>query len=320
MTIGWHRRYRLDGTSPPVARHRFPRSPSSVVISTRATARWLLAVIGALAALHLLAAWLRFGLGHDSVHGLLPLLDLNVERGFGTWYSGAALLAGAALALVIAAAKRAVGDPFTRHWHGMAAILAYLSLDEVIGLHERLSILGARLVPASTAILYSWVVFGVAAALAVGLAYLRFAAALAPRARWLLVASAATFLGGAVGVEMVGGVVALRGGDETLRFTLWVLVEESMEMGGVAILIHALGDYLARSLPGVTLTFAAAPAAQPASAALPAGARHTPRHGAPTPVRRLTPPVTHVDYHRRETPARAPATAPARRPRPTPAR
>jgi len=66
-------------------------------------------------------------------------------------------------------------------------------------------------------------------------------------------AAAATYLGGALGVEMLGGRYASLYGTKTLAYSLLVAVEEGLEMAGSVLFIDALLDYLRRDVAGVAL-------------------------------------------------------------------
>ena len=55
-----------------------------------------------------------------------------------------------------------------------------------------------------------------------------------------MIASAALFLGGAVGLEMVGGSVAETEGIESLRYRLLANLEEGLELAGTLLFIYAL--------------------------------------------------------------------------------
>jgi hypothetical protein len=72
---------------------------------------------------------------------------------------------------------------------------------------------------------------------------------------WLALATA-TFVAGAIGVEMLSGWQADHFGEENLTYSLIITVEEFLEMIGVVILVRALVDYIHSNLGGLHISFA----------------------------------------------------------------
>ena len=160
--------------------------------------------------------------------GLLEIYDTTSEGGPGAWVSGLLLLTCALLCL--------------RHWVPLAIALAIAAVDEVAQFHEAApaAIMGflqddvglaknpARLVAAVATIAV------VAAAVAAVRPWYR---SLPVPTRRLVAISAALFLGGAVGLELVARLF-----DRSQEgLTLWLgPFEELLEMAGAAILAYAL--------------------------------------------------------------------------------
>ena len=84
-------------------------------------------------------------------------------------------------------------------------------------------------------------------------AYRRFVFALPGQILRLVLASAAVFVGGAVGVE-VATWVSRRVNPTSIVLEFMPLLEESMEMLGVALFIYALLLFIAHHLPTLTLS------------------------------------------------------------------
>ena len=61
------------------------------------------------------------------------------------------------------------------------------------------------------------------------------------------------YLGGAIGIEMLGGRQAELHSFENLTYQLFAHLEESLEMAGVILFIHALLRYLAEQYPEIRL-------------------------------------------------------------------
>jgi hypothetical protein len=188
---------------------------------------------------------MRFAFNRDHVFGLVRLFDLDAEANLPTWFSSASMLAAACLAWMIASARRGAGGRDRRYWLGIAAMFVYLSADEGARIHEMLSFVKrADMLPAL--LYYSWVLFGIVAVLLVGAIYLRFVLRLAPAIRLLFVLSAALFVGGSLGLEMVEAQYAAQYGTRTVTYAFLAVVEEVMEMCGLSLFVYALARQLAR--------------------------------------------------------------------------
>ncbi len=211
----------------------------------------------------------RFYFHHDKLHGLVRQFNLDAEANVPSWYQGMTLLACAVLLAVIAVARREAADRFARHWAGLAAIFAFMSLDELATFHEQL-VLPARWVAGRvTLVTFTWIVPGVVFLAVLGAIYLRFLAALPARTRCRFLFAAAVYIGGAVGMEGVGGLWAGRHGAQNPVYAGLTSIEELMEMLGVAAFTYALLDYLREHHPVFTV-----------------------RVGAPRPALVLVPPIT----------------------------
>ena len=161
--------------------------------------------------------------------------DVDQEDSLPTWWAAMLHIIAAALVFLVACRKRADEDRWARYWFGLSIGFVALSMDEVAGFHESINTMFA----------ISWVIPGAIAALIVGGAYLRFLAHLPGRTRWLFILSAVIFLGGALGVERATD--WYRDADQlnTLAYNLWNVLEEGLEMFGVALFIHAVLSYSA---------------------------------------------------------------------------
>ncbi|MDA0659716.1 MAG: hypothetical protein O2931_13765 [Planctomycetota bacterium] len=105
--------------------------------------------------------------------------------------------------------------------------------------------------------LFVWVIpYGIAM-LALAALYARFLWRLPSTTRSMFFLAAATFLAGAVGLEMVGGVVYERGNYErAIPIDVCNGLEESLEMLGVVIFLFALTGYLADQFGNLHVSFA----------------------------------------------------------------
>ena len=220
----------------------------------------LVCVVLTIVCLSSLGQFSKHVLGHDRLKGLVPLFYLDLESSVPTWYSSAALLLSSALLALIAAVKFRGGDAggrdkFRWHWTALAALFALLSLDEIAMIHE-LPIQPLREAYGTGGIwYYPWVGLGMLFVGAVGIAFTRFLLHLPRKTRWLMLAAGCVFVGGAIGVEMASGAAADARGEESAAYAVIITLEESLEMLGIVIFIHALVDYLASLSADVRILF-----------------------------------------------------------------
>lgn len=195
------------------------------------------------------------GVGRDQVFSLVPLLHLDREQNLPT-FAAVALLAGCALLLELnragEAAERRAG------WRLVSLVFGFLALDEFASLHERLDGMIGLIWPDGSAPHGLWIlpylVFGVLLAV-YGLRWWR---RLDGRTRLVAMLAGLLYLGGAVGMEIAGVVLALSGetvagAGASLRADLLVTVEEMAELSGAALFLWALIDRLARRGGGVVI-------------------------------------------------------------------
>jgi hypothetical protein len=89
------------------------------------------------------------------------------------------------------------------------------------------------------------VLVAVPAVLLLFAAYVPFLSRLPAASRWRFIVAGATFLAGAVGVEVLSGAARDQFGFEDLRFALLTTLEELLELTGVALFLRALVLHMA---------------------------------------------------------------------------
>ena len=170
------------------------------------------------------------------------LFNLSAEMNVPTWFSISNLLLVSVFTLPIALDYQRKGEP-SLGWWGLFFVFLLLSLNEGSDLHGALT----RLVkdPAAFGLhnaLFSWVIPGAVIVLVLGAFYLRWVFRLPKRTRWLIIGAGTVYVGGALVLEAVGGLVV----DETYlnpRYLVISTLEETFEMLGVALMIYALLDH-----------------------------------------------------------------------------
>lgn len=185
---------------------------------------------------------------------LVKLLNVNLEANLPTYFSALVLLGDAILLAFIAYGCKAIGEKFW-HWIGLSAIFVFISLDEMIQIHEQLRAPMEALFNTSGVLYFAWFIPYVAIMLVVGIAYFKFMMRLPKKILKLFILAGFVFVFGAVGMEMLGGMHAEVHGEETVTYALMYSFEEFLEMSGAAIFFYALISYSEIKFKTATFVF-----------------------------------------------------------------
>jgi hypothetical protein len=185
--------------------------------------------------------------GHDNLLGASRLFNFYEEANIPTWYSGCLLGISAALLSALFFLNRTRSERY--HWLALACLFAFLSMDEVGQVHEFIGSLISRtkaqdLLPTQTS--SAWVFWGGGLTTAVIAVFWKFWWRLAKDIRWLFFFAALTYVGGALGFEIIEIIYTPKFGVN-LGFYLLSTIEETMEMAGVIIFISALLKQICRN-------------------------------------------------------------------------
>lgn len=170
------------------------------------------------------------------------LLDVDVERGLYTWFSQL-MLAGAGVLLLDTGHKVRRSDPvMAMEWKILGGLFLLLSIDEALSFHEMLSSRVRGVVDTGGLLTFAWVIPAAIICLIGFVGLLPFLRRLPALVRTLMILSAVLFLGGAIGMEMLGGkIMSDHGGDVTvLPYRLATTAEEGLEGLGVLLFIYSL--------------------------------------------------------------------------------
>jgi hypothetical protein len=234
---------------PPITLH-----PASAVRALGAVALFLIlaSVGGVLAASLSDESWVDL---------IARRLDVEREWSVPTAFSTLLLLfASLLLGLITAVRRRQTGSP---EWHWAILSIGFFAMaaDEALSFHEMLIQPGRRLLGGGDLgfLYFPWVVPGIALVLVLALFFWRFVLELPPRTRGAFLLAAAVYLGGAIGVEIVGARIVESHGPQSAGYVLLTTVEEGLEMAGILLFIRALLNYLAENYREVRFTFAELP-------------------------------------------------------------
>jgi hypothetical protein len=217
--------------------------------------RHLLVVVVVLLALgNALALVFRHLTGNAEVFGFVEFADLAQELSLGTWIASLLLLATGALAGISGVADDREGGRWRRNWYALGALLAFMSLDEVAVVHERVADLTRRALDTSGAFHFAWTIPAAVIVVVFAVAQARFVRGLpAPTRRRLLLAGA-VFVGGAMGLELVESAVYTSAGNVmTATFDVLSAVEEVLELTAVSLALLTLAEHLLASQAAVRI-------------------------------------------------------------------
>ena len=176
--------------------------------------------------------------GHDSMLGLAVMLDVDREQSFSTWFQ-VLVLAGAALG-IYACGKRDPDSTKRGGWGVWAAIVLFMSIDEQVGIHERMKVPAAWLGHYAAFHNHSWIVAGLLAAALVAALVGRFVLELPATTRQRVLSAAALYLAGAIGLESAAGVWTVLGLPRDLAYHVLPTLKELLEMAGTIMLLDAI--------------------------------------------------------------------------------
>ncbi|MEM9414113.1 MAG: hypothetical protein AAGA29_01385 [Planctomycetota bacterium] len=181
------------------------------------------------------------------------LLNLDREMSLPAWFSAMLIAVNGGLMLLAGWVQRRRGERGVLGWLVLGLFFLALSIDEASAVHEVLvdRVRGVMGPYATGLMFYAWYVpvLALGAILLVGL--VPFLRGLPRRTLGLLALSVAVFLAGAVGFEsLMGMAVEPTGSDEPplqspgFWFVALVVMEEGLEMLGMALLCYAMLSYL----------------------------------------------------------------------------
>jgi hypothetical protein len=183
--------------------------------------------------------------GFGKQNRITQLFDLDVELSIPAYFSSLMLLAAGCLLGSIAFAHERRGLGWHLHWSLLALGFVWLAFDEAASIHEALNPIARIYLGLSYLRGVAWTVPMVVVVAVLAILYLPFVRALPRRYVLLFLASGLLYFGGAIGVEIMGGMLKVRYGAISWPYQIEVVVEEGCEMLGAAVFIYSLATYLA---------------------------------------------------------------------------
>ncbi|WP_205499830.1 hypothetical protein [Rufibacter psychrotolerans] len=194
------------------------------------------------------------------------------ERNVPSYFSTLNLLISAFLLFTISKyVKRSTHPQNFRKWYLMGCVFVWLALDELFALHEisakpMRTLLQNYLQQENLGFLhFAWFVPYLLVLLGVGAYFFRFVLSLPGKTLSGFFLAGVIFMAGAVGMEMVSGLIVSH--DLLAIYKIITTVEETLEMLGVILFIHALIKHLEhqKGLNTITINIAVGPQSQGAA-------------------------------------------------------
>lgn len=227
---------------------QFPNLPNlkfEIDFAPKRVFRYLLGIVIAITLLSFIGKLnLYFLPDYPGRYDIAQIFDVDSENNIPTMYSSLSLLICSILLAIIAYIKKAVNNPYTRHWITLSGIFLYLSADEIMTLHERLIKPLRNNFNLGGIFYFAWVIPATILVVIFLLAFSKFILHLPSTIRNLFIIAGSAYVAGALGVEMIGGYYSELSGEEHIVYEIITAIEEGLEMVGVAIFIYALLSYL----------------------------------------------------------------------------
>ncbi len=202
--------------------------------------------------MNLIGLILKYYYGIDSLFGLIELFDFNAEMNIPTFYSALTLIFASFLLFIFALIKKRLKESYF-HWLGLAFIFLFLSIDEMVALHERIMWPVKELLNTSGILLFAWIIPYGLFILLLSIIYFKFILSLPKTTMFLFLLSAFTFLTGTIGFELLEGRHYELYGMNDILYSFLCTCEEFLEMLGVAIFIYALLSYAGNQFSKFTI-------------------------------------------------------------------
>ncbi len=214
-----------------------------IEMSPRKILVMLLSMIGFLLFANIMGLVSTYGFDHDTVYGLIELMDFNSEENLPTLFSSLQLIVVSSLLSIIGSKHKSNGEIYFP-WFVLSVIFLYLAVDETAQIHERLYGPVQSAFELTGLLYFAWVVpYGVGVLVFV-IAFSRFLFRLPKETARRFIASGAIYITGAIGFEMLGGRHFETYGAENVVFSMLYTCEELLEMLGIALFIYTLLTYV----------------------------------------------------------------------------
>lgn len=226
----------------------------NIKIKTKNIVSTCVAIIVVLFLFNAVCYYLKFVVKYPNIRNFV-LINLDEEANFPTYFSSLLLLISGVFLGIISLEEKQANSKFFHYWAFLSIIFFSLSLDEAASIHELSSHPLQKMFGFDGLFYHAWVVPGILLICFLAIIYIRFLMILPSKTKILFVVSASLYIGGAVGMEIVGGKYASLNGQENFIYGVVTMIEETMEMVGIVLFIYALLNYIRTHIKRVSVEF-----------------------------------------------------------------
>lgn len=179
----------------------------------------------------------------EQFSGVVKMFNLNEERNFPTLFTGFILIFCSILLELVALAKQRERNRYVPYWHGLAIIFMYLSLDELLEIHEKVNGILNQIVQSAPG--RNWDILNISLASIFVLIYFKFLLHLPNKIKTLFVLAFVCFVVGGVGIEFLGVHYFANIYNQKLFIAeVITTIEECFELIGLIIFIQGILLYI----------------------------------------------------------------------------
>jgi len=196
----------------------------------------------------------------ESIQGLIAFFNSAGEGNLPTYFSSFLLLFAAFLLLIVTIKIRTDKASYVSMWTLLTLGFIYLSLDEMLVLHERISLFIRTLTDWSGhGILRSpWVILGLLSVIVLLAVFFKFLMHLDNRTRLIFLIAGIMYVGAALGFEVFENIYDESYGKDIV-YRMLQNVEEGFEMAAVIVFISGVLDFLSGNFKSLKFEFTPAP-------------------------------------------------------------
>jgi len=208
----------------------------------------LLTISGILVAAHLslfiLHGFTKGSLRYREIWQLNRYFNLTYEMNLPAFFAVFLISSAGFILGIIAINKIQREVKFRIHWSLLSIIFFLLAIDELLAKHENLGYLATNYFGEENLLFQDWAYAGIVLVILFTIFFLPFFNHLPPDHKKRFFISAALYIGGALGAEIVSSYLFMRYGFQEITYVLATSLEETLEMVGVIYFIHSLWIYL----------------------------------------------------------------------------
>lgn len=190
--------------------------------------------------IHSIILFIYFTVGDEDKFDYIRMFDLDMERNVPTLFSSLLMFISAFLFYVLSRYSQIKENSQRIFWLGLSIVFTFLAVDESTKIHEQLGDFTENFVSATGYLHYPWVLSYGILVFIMGIFYIRFFWRMERKVFVSFMLSAFIFLSGAIGFELLGANESSLHSTDTILYSVYYTIEETLEMFGVIYLIHIL--------------------------------------------------------------------------------